>query len=90
MKGTPDLIRPSLITTITLSRQQIVLPKAEIVLHELLVRLYVNEDYPKVRALLKRNGMNEVNQLLLDALTSCFKKLWTHSRDRDPAFDVLS
>ncbi len=71
------------------SRQRIELPKAEIVLHELCMRLYVNENYPEVKPLLKRNGMTEeVNQLLLDALTSCFKKVWTHSRDGDQAFDA--
>lgn len=51
----------------------IVLPKAEIVLQDLWLRLYVNEDYPEVKALPERNGINEVEQLLLGALISGFK-----------------
>lgn len=51
----------------------IVLPKAEFVLQDLWLRLYVNEDYPEVKALPERNGINEVEQLLLGALISGFK-----------------
>ena len=68
----------------------IVLPKAEIVLHELLERLYVDEDYPKVKALLQRGGIEATKQLLLEALIPSFKDFLAHSCDGDQAYDVLS
>ena len=68
----------------------IVLPKAEIFLHELLERLQIDEDYLEVKALLERGGIEATKQLLLQALIPSFKDSLAHSCDGDQAYNVLS
>lgn len=66
------------------------LSKAEIVLQELLERLYIDEDYPEVKALLERGGIDATKQLLLEVLIPSFKDFLAYSCDGDQAYGLLS